>query len=105
MFDAHPAHFKVVGDVVFPGEVPHMLAQSSGFDVFGGRKVIRHQSNLVLVEYGTADLIEFIDGRRPGNIIGQGQIDLGNQQFPFFYLRTAGMAGQDFLCSCHSHNV
>ena len=66
--------------------------------------MIRHQSNLILVENRTADFIEFIDGRRPGNIIGQGQIHLGNQQFPFFHFRPAGMAGQDFLRSCHSHS-
>ena len=88
---------------MFPGKIPHMLAQGGGFDVLGRREMIRHQCDLVLVEYRTADLVEFVNGRRPGNVVGQGQVNLGNQQFPFFHLRTAGMPGQDFLCSCHSH--
>lgn len=66
--------------------------------------MIRHQSDLVLVEYRTADFVEFVDGRWPGNIVGQGQVNLGNQQFSLFHLRAAGMPGQDFLCSCHTHS-
>ena len=51
MFYAHLTHFKVIGDIILSCKLAHALAVLCRLYILIRNKVVRHKSNLVLVEY------------------------------------------------------
>ena len=104
MLDAHLSHLEIVGDIVLPGEFPDALAVLRGLDVLVGHEMIRHQSNLVLVEDAPGlELVHLLDCHRAGDIIAQHQVQIRLDQLAGFHLFQSGSGRQDFLRHCHSH--
>ena len=104
VLDAHAAHVKEIGDVVFAGKVPGLAALLRSLNVLIGDKVVQHQCDAVLIKNRTGPaLLKFVDGYRAGNIVAQHHIQLGFDELPGLYLFQPGMNGEDFLRHCHSH--
>src|SRR3989338_976695 len=76
MLDAHPADFKIILYTVLPGKVREHLAVVRAPHVLGGRKVVRHEHYLFLVEnFFGAYLFKLFDSERSGDIIAEAEID------------------------------
>ena len=103
MFNAHASHFKIVGDIMFPGKITHLFTQGRGLNVFAGRKMIRYQRDFIFIKNRAPDSFKLNNRRRTGNVVRQNQIHLGDQQIPSLHKFPAHMHGENFLCHCHAH--
>src|SRR3989338_8935072 len=75
MFYAHLADFKVICDIVPPGEVSQGPALIGALHVLGRREMVRHQGYLFCIKHLiAAEFLKFLNGDRSGYIIPQAQV-------------------------------
>ena len=93
MLHPHLAHVEEVGNLVFVGELPGLLAQLGGLDVLAGGVVVQDDGNLVPVkDLSEARLLKLGDGHGGGDVVALHPVQ-------------PGVLGQYFLRHCHSHRV
>ena len=97
------ADLKVIHNVMLLYEVTDNLRKSSSLHILVRRKMIRHEANLRIVKYRTANLLKLLDGRRCRNIICHYHIEFCRDKIAGSDAIKPGMTSQDFFGHIHSH--
>ena len=105
MLNAHLSDLKIIRNLVAVRKLANALAVLCGLDILGRHKMIRNQSNLILVEYPLLpETIHFLDRNRSRNIIAKYQIKICLDQLTCLDGRKTCAVRKNLLCHCHSHS-
>ncbi len=83
----HVPAFVKMHQVLLLGEFPQDLALDGEGDIFVGGEVVRHQHHpLPVKDLFGPDLPKVLDGQGRGDVVAQGNIHLGQDQFPGLHI-------------------
>ena len=103
VLNANPANLKIILDVMLLSKVPYSLCQASSLDILIWGKMVRHQSNLGIIEYWTANLLKFLNCWWSCNIISQYHIQLTGNKLSWYYRLKTSMLCQYLFGHIHTH--
>ncbi len=93
----HVAAFIEMDQVLFPGELPHGLHLDGRGDVLVGGEVVAYQHHpLAVKDLFGPDVAKGLDGQGRSDVVTQGDVNLGQDQFPGGYICLPAWAARIF---------